>query len=192
VSWCGLEAAEAEPARDVRVNSLLQAGAAGSVIAEAAEAQARAKEKLVHAARECRVLGVSRGVMAGLVSGVLLPEEERTRERARAKENEGEGRRRKERAVSKEERAVGGAVPLAYAQAVAMLPDGEQVHTFANPDGGMLLGADWDRAAVLELLREGRPELSGSAATRMGHGIVAFRPSGPVFIATRTDRPGRQ
>lgn len=76
-------------------------------------------------------------------------------------------------------------VQLSYEQAEAMLPDGEQVHTFL--DGGLaLIGADWDRDQVLMLLRDGHPELSGEAATAMGHGLVAFRPyAGPVFIETR-------
>jgi hypothetical protein len=76
-------------------------------------------------------------------------------------------------------------VQLTYEQAVAMLPDGEQVHTFL--DGGLaLIGADWDREQVLALLRTGAPEMSGEQATAMGHGLVAFRPdAGPVFIETR-------
>lgn len=76
---------------------------------------------------------------------------------------------------------------LGYEQAVALLPDGETVHTLL--DGGLtLIGADWDREAVLALLRDGRPERSGDMATAMGHGLVAFRGDGygsPVFIATR-------
>jgi hypothetical protein len=75
-------------------------------------------------------------------------------------------------------------VTLTYDEAVALLPEGERVHTFVNP-AGMLVGADWDRAEVLALLRAGRPERSGEQATAMGHGIVAFRASGPVFIETR-------
>lgn len=76
------------------------------------------------------------------------------------------------------------AVQLTYEQAVALLPDGERVHTFL--DGGMaLIGADWDRDQVLALLRDGRPELSGEQATAMQHGLVAFRETGPVFIETR-------
>jgi hypothetical protein len=76
-------------------------------------------------------------------------------------------------------------VQLTYEQAEALLPDGEQVHTFL--DGGVaLIGADWDRDQVLALLRDGHPELSGESATAMGHGLVAFRPdAGPVFIETR-------
>lgn len=78
-------------------------------------------------------------------------------------------------------------VTLGYEDAAALLPDGEEIHTFL--DGGVaLIGADWNRDQILALLRTGNPELSGPAATGMGHGIVAFRNgdrSKPVFIATR-------
>jgi hypothetical protein len=73
---------------------------------------------------------------------------------------------------------------LTYGQALAMLPDGDEIHAFTNP-AGMLVGADWDRSDVLALLRTGRPELSGDQATAMGHGLVAFRGDVPVFFATR-------
>ena len=57
----------------------------------------------------------------------------------------------------------------------------------------MVIGADWDRESVLELLRTGHPELAGDMATSMGHGIVAFvevdeendTKSDPRFIATK-------
>lgn len=81
---------------------------------------------------------------------------------------------------------------LSYEEAVAMLPDKKDIHTFVQ--GGMaLMGADWDRKSILELLKTGRPELSGEMATSMGHGMVAFRKvdiendtkSDPIFIATK-------
>ncbi len=77
-------------------------------------------------------------------------------------------------------------VMLSYEDAVTMLPDGPQIHTFVNPGVGMVVGADWDRDEILELLKTGKPELSGEQATRMGHGIVAWRqPEGKaIFIAT--------
>jgi hypothetical protein len=82
-------------------------------------------------------------------------------------------------------------VTLSYDDAVALLPGGEEVHTFL--DGGVaLIGADWDRDAVLALLRDGSPELSGPAAAGIGHGIVAFRNGDrrqPVFVATKRDEP---
>ncbi len=75
---------------------------------------------------------------------------------------------------------------LTYDEAVAMLPDDDRIHTFLQ-GGWALLGADWDRDDVLSLLRTGKPELSGETATRMGHGLVAWRNDEPVFIATRRD-----
>ena len=79
-------------------------------------------------------------------------------------------------------------VKLTYDEAVAMLPEG-RVHTFVNPPMGILIGADWDREDIYALLRSGRPELSGEQATAMGHGLVAFRETGPVFIETQAADP---
>ena len=76
---------------------------------------------------------------------------------------------------------------LTYDEAVALLPDGDSIHTFL--DGGIsLIGADWDRPAILALLREAHPEIevTGPAAQSMGHGMAAYRADGtPVFIETR-------
>jgi hypothetical protein len=85
---------------------------------------------------------------------------------------------------------------LSYEDAVAMLPDGDPIHTFVNPGMNMLVGADWSRDSILEILKNGRPELSGDAATGMGHGLVAFRvidteadvKRDPVFIATKEEK----
>lgn len=77
---------------------------------------------------------------------------------------------------------------LSYDEAVALLPDGDQIHTFL--DGGIaLIGADWDRADVLALLeRTDRREVTGPAAQAMHHGLAAFRGGVPVFIETRRDQ----
>jgi hypothetical protein len=75
---------------------------------------------------------------------------------------------------------------LTYDEAVALLPDDDRIHTFLNPAEDILLGADWDRDHILALLREtGRREVTGPDAQAMGHGLAAWRASGPVFIATR-------
>jgi hypothetical protein len=75
---------------------------------------------------------------------------------------------------------------LTYDEAVALLPDGDSIHTFLD-GGGIPVGADWDRAAILELLQNTkRCEVTGAAAQSMGHGLAAFRADGtPVFIETR-------
>lgn len=56
-------------------------------------------------------------------------------------------------------------------QALAVLPDGDTIHTFRNP-AGMLLGADWSRADVEKAIRETDIVLlMGPMARGMGHGI---------------------
>jgi hypothetical protein len=78
------------------------------------------------------------------------------------------------------------AILLSYDEAAALLPDGDRIHTFL--DGGIgLIGADWDRADILDLLAMSeRREVTGPAAQSFGHGLAAFREDGvPVFIATR-------
>jgi hypothetical protein len=75
-----------------------------------------------------------------------------------------------------------GEILLSYDEAVALLPDGDRIHTFL--DGGItLIGADWDRAEILRLLeRTERREVTGPAAQSYGHGLAAYREDGtPVF-----------
>ena len=77
--------------------------------------------------------------------------------------------------------------PLSYDEAVALLPDGDTVHTFLSSSVA-LIGADWSRADILALLREAGHEIevTGPAAQSMGHGLAAYRADGtPVFIETR-------
>jgi hypothetical protein len=79
------------------------------------------------------------------------------------------------------------AILLTYDEAVALLPEGERIHTFLD-SGIAILGADWDREQVLALLATtDRREVTGSAAQSMGHGLAAFRDGEPVFIETRRD-----
>lgn len=71
---------------------------------------------------------------------------------------------------------------LSFDEAVAMLPDGEKIHTFRQ--GVCLIGADWKRDQILEAIREHGAELSGPLATRMKHGLVIFDPE-TLFIETK-------
>ncbi len=77
-------------------------------------------------------------------------------------------------------------VLLSYEEAVALLPDGDRIHTFLDASG-TLIGANWDRARILDLLEETpRREITGPAAQSYGHGLAAMRDDGvPVFIQTR-------
>ena len=75
-------------------------------------------------------------------------------------------------------------VSVAFDDAVAMLPDGDEIHTFRNT-ANILIGADWSRKTLIEWLKEHRTELSGPMAAGMGHGLVGFDGAGPLFIATK-------
>lgn len=82
-------------------------------------------------------------------------------------------------------------VTLTPEEALALLPEGEYVHTFRNPGAGMMIGADWRRDEVEREIRDAeRRELAGQVATDMGHGLVVFRKgakmrSDMLFVATR-------
>ena len=76
-------------------------------------------------------------------------------------------------------------------EAIAMLPEGAWVHTFSNPFGGMMIGADWSREHVIEAIRAGTAELSGATATRMNHGIALRTSAGRrLFVETKKPAPG--
>lgn len=79
-------------------------------------------------------------------------------------------------------------VTLSFDQAVALLPDGDEVHTFLNP-GGILVGANWPREKILEVIKEHGAEVSGDQAQRMKHGIVItqYGSHGPLFIETKSN-----
>lgn len=73
---------------------------------------------------------------------------------------------------------------LTAKQAIAMLPEGDYVHTFR--DGiGMLIGADWSRKDLIKAIKKAKPELAGEMATNMKHGLVIFDDHGPLFIQTK-------
>lgn len=63
---------------------------------------------------------------------------------------------------------------LTYDEAVAMLPDGDEIHTFLG-GSNMLFGADHSRSEILSLLKEAKYlELAGPNATKMGHGLAVW------------------
>lgn len=73
---------------------------------------------------------------------------------------------------------------ISLQEAEAMLPEGDDIHTFRN-SSFMLIGADWRRKAILAAIKKHGVELSGPMATRMDHGLVLFDENGPLFIATK-------
>lgn len=74
---------------------------------------------------------------------------------------------------------------LTYEQAVQLLPDGEDIHTFRQA-GPVILGADIERDTLLEVLRTARSiESSGPMAQALGHGLAVDDSHGFLFVATR-------
>ena len=63
--------------------------------------------------------------------------------------------------------------------------DGERtVHTFIQA-GMALVGADRSEASIHALIDEHGAELSGRAATAMGHGLVCLEGTRALFLATK-------
>ncbi|MFA7121237.1 MAG: hypothetical protein WC277_07130 [Bacilli bacterium] len=79
-------------------------------------------------------------------------------------------------------------VPLTTEQAIAMLPDGDTIHTFRNSIPGVLLGADWERADVLDAIDKATTrEIGGPACCAMKHGLVVWTGDSPLFVECRED-----
>ena len=76
---------------------------------------------------------------------------------------------------------------LTYEEAIALLPDGDTIHTFLNPAVDVLLGADWSRESILRGLRDGKPQLAGEYAIRAGHGLVFMYKDEYIFVETRQE-----
>lgn len=78
-------------------------------------------------------------------------------------------------------------VLLTYEQAVARLPDAQRIHTFRSSPLA-LLGANWERPALLDALRSAKTiEEAGPEASAMHHGLVLWDERGPLFIETRKE-----
>lgn len=76
-------------------------------------------------------------------------------------------------------------VVLTPEQAEALLPEGEYVHNFANPAGGLMVGCDYDRTDAIKALREAKLiEIAGPGAMRMKHPIAVWaNDTRPTFFA---------
>ena len=75
-------------------------------------------------------------------------------------------------------------------EAISILPDGEQIHTFRD-GGAIICGADWDREDLEEEIRRAeRREIAGENARTMKHGLAIY--SGTfvnlLFIETNMDK----
>lgn len=81
---------------------------------------------------------------------------------------------------------------LTEQQAIELLPEGEQIHTFLNLPMA-LIGADWDRDEVIDKIRSSDyREVSGSGARGLKHGLAVYNEGATaldvVFIETDPEK----
>ena len=75
---------------------------------------------------------------------------------------------------------------ITYKEAIKKLPKGDEIHTFRSPNGGMLIGTDWERKTILKLLKASKEiHVTGEMAQKMNHGIAVKDKYGWLFIATK-------
>lgn len=75
-------------------------------------------------------------------------------------------------------------------EAISLLPDGKEIHTFRNPGAGALIGADLKRERLIELMKTHADTLQvgGQSSRNMKHAIVLFDAVGPLFIANDKEK----
>lgn len=62
---------------------------------------------------------------------------------------------------------------LTIPEAESILPEGDAIHTFVNPNGGMIIGVEHRRESVLENIRNANNlQLGGDTCKAMGHALV--------------------
>lgn len=73
---------------------------------------------------------------------------------------------------------------LTVEQAVSCLKEGDNIHTFVQPNGAMLLGCDISRSGIIETLNANpdKIEIGGESCRSMGHGLIVWRNNEPMFI----------
>jgi hypothetical protein len=61
-------------------------------------------------------------------------------------------------------------------EAISLLPEGEYVHNYMNPNSGMFLGCDFERENAEKHIREAlQCEIGGPSCQRMKHGLVVWK-----------------
>jgi len=74
---------------------------------------------------------------------------------------------------------------ITYREAVAALPDHEEIHTFRQA-GPALIGCDVNRKDILKDLKNAKEiEVGGSQCQKMNHAIVIYDITGPTFIQNK-------
>lgn len=74
-------------------------------------------------------------------------------------------------------------------QAATLLPDGEYIHNFANPNG-MMIGCDFERSDAIKALNSAKQiEIGGDQCKSMNHALVVWDSEKRyTFFATDADR----
>jgi hypothetical protein len=74
---------------------------------------------------------------------------------------------------------------LTKEQAIELLNDGDDIHTFLNPNG-MLIGADMSRKRVIELIEIAETiEIGGPQCVAMKHGLCVRSEGRMYFIESK-------
>lgn len=73
---------------------------------------------------------------------------------------------------------------LTKEEAIAMLPFKKEIHTFRNPNGGILMGFDIDRKTIIERINKYEVQATGEQAQAIGHGMALYDDMGWCFIET--------
>ncbi len=75
---------------------------------------------------------------------------------------------------------------LTVDEAIAMLPDGESIHTFRASTPNMLVGCDWERQDLLDAIHKTDClEIGGEMCCGMNHGLVVWTDDNPLFVECR-------
>lgn len=79
---------------------------------------------------------------------------------------------------------------LTAEEAISLLNDGDNIHTFVNPNGSMLIGADWSREKVISLFEEhsGKIEIGGNMCRGMSHALIVWRGTAPLFVENNKEK----
>ena len=81
-------------------------------------------------------------------------------------------------------------------EAINLLPEGKEIHTYRNSCVGVLLGCDWERGDILnEIKKADHLEITGSNSRAMCHGLAIWNDgdsfSDILFVETDMEKLNR-
>lgn len=69
---------------------------------------------------------------------------------------------------------------------VSEMDPGKTIHVFLQPNGGMLVGADWSEKEIIKLIEAAeRIEIGGTMCRSMNHGVVVTREGREYFVESK-------